>query len=144
MIYLFLCNERGEYEGWQSGFEEDDVLRMRRQGVRFAVSDKDDLDERYYVPNMSDPQSKWEVVKRPKLRLRPDKVSIEANGQDAVTITGLPQPCKVIVDDELIYDIEDGTAEITCDIPGQYIVVVDCWPYMPWQTAIRALEGKVT
>lgn len=88
------------------------------------------------------------VVMDPEPRLEPrpslafDKTSIVADGEDTATLTGLPDPCTVIVDDEA-YEVTGGTLEIASDMPAVYrIEIEDPFPYLPFVAEITAHEAE--
>lgn len=138
-VYLFLCTKRGEFAGWQTGLTPEDILSLRRQKSLFALTTKENLlTELSYVPNIDDPiRDNWRVEKRPKVRPKVSKASILADGVDETQISGLPIPCQMMVNGEVVV-VDDGSLELSADVAGQYVVEMDQWPYVPWSTTIRA------
>lgn len=78
-----------------------------------------------------------EVLERPVITLRED-ATIKADGKDAVTVTGLPKPIVVKVDD-IEYEITDGKIVFATTDAGAYQFVIDQWPYVPWTMRVTAL-----
>ena len=139
-MFLFMFNERGEYEGWQGGAIETDIPMLRSQKVRFVVvEDRDQhlLTEKYYVPNPEAGYSKWILAKRPKFEGKLPKVQVVIG--EEIVVEGLPTPCTIRIDGEA-YTIEDGSAELTFDVAGTYKIELDTWPYMPWVKSLKVVK----
>lgn len=68
-----------------------------------------------------------EIAKRPSIAL-PDLVELTV-GQ-AKTIADLPRPCAIRVDGEAM-TIEDGALTLEGDMPAEYEIAFDQWPYKP-------------
>lgn len=58
-----------------------------------------------------------------------DTQTIDADGVDTATLTGLPVPCQVHVDG-VPYDVDDGSFEFTAVAPGDYHIWVDHPEYL--------------
>lgn len=69
------------------------------------------------------------VVLRPVLDL-PEELQIDADGVDEARLENLPTPCRITVDG-VEYTVEDGEFVMTAELPAEYVVVVDQWPYLP-------------
>jgi len=68
-----------------------------------------------------------------------DKTSIIADGIDTAILTGLPNPTKIVVGDNLFTVIvEDGSLELTFDLPGTYQIHVDPFPFQYQEVQIVA------
>lgn len=78
-----------------------------------------------------------EVKLRPTIA-RVDDSTIKADGKDTVTVTGLPKPIVVKVD-ETEYEITDGKIVFATTDAGTYHFVIDQWPYVPWTMKVTAL-----
>lgn len=142
MMYLFMVTERGEFAGWQTGHTPADIITLRRQkdSPLFALTDNERiLDDSYYVPNMSDVRDNWRIVKRPKIRPKVSKTTIRADGIDETQISGLPIPCRMLVNGEEVI-VEDGSLELAVDVAAQYRVEMDQWPYVNWSVVIRGVK----
>jgi hypothetical protein len=74
---------------------------------------------------------------RPELPATIDRTNLTADGIDTATITNLPNPSTVTVNRQSV-TVEDGTLELTFDLPGSYVVKVESFPYLPWEVAIHA------
>lgn len=80
-----------------------------------------------------------QLVPRPILAF--DKTTILADDQDKATLTGLPDPCTVLVDDTP-YEVTGGTLEITSDMPATYeIEIEDPFPAQHFKATIHAVEA---
>lgn len=78
-----------------------------------------------------------EVVRRPIIDAAPSKLQISADGVDTSVIDGLPRPCEVVVNGEA-YTIDDGRLDLTSDMPADYEIRIDHWPFMPWSATVAA------
>lgn len=88
------------------------------------------------VTQRIDPAS-GEILNRRELEF--DKIEITADGSDATTLTGLPDPCTVLIDGEP-QEVTGGTLEFSADTPGEYEVEVRETEAFPAQ----AFSGTVT
>lgn len=87
------------------------------------------------------------VAQRPDLVVfvADDKTTIQAGGEDSTTLTGLPDPCQIIVDDPdpavetQTYEVTGGGFIFAADDPGVYTIEVRRWPFLPWKVEITAL-----
>ena len=87
------------------------------------------------------------IAERPDLivRIEDDKTTIRAGGEDSATLTGLPDPCQIIVDDPdpavetQTYEVTGGGFIFAADDPGVYTIEVRRWPFLPWKVEITAL-----
>lgn len=77
------------------------------------------------------------IKKRPKMSLTIDKTSILANGSDAVTIKGIPDNAIARVGTHEV-TITDGTLTFTTDMPGEYTICLECFPYLEEEVTINA------
>ncbi|TKT78437.1 hypothetical protein [Aquamicrobium sp. LC103] len=76
------------------------------------------------------------VTARPTLRV-PETVEIVADGADEHVIEGLPDPCQALVDGEEM-EITGGSLAISSDMPAEYVIRFDQWPFMPAETKVIA------
>jgi hypothetical protein len=80
------------------------------------------------------------VTPRPTFTLTADKTSIVADGQDVITISGLPEgECDVqlwgAVNDQWT---QTGDIQLTANIPGAYQIRVSQWPYQEQEITFNA------
>ena len=67
-----------------------------------------------------------------------DKAKIAVDGEEA-TISGLPEPCIVSIDD-VAYEVPDGVLVFDLDQLGAYkIEVSDCFPYLDKELTIEGI-----
>ena len=66
-----------------------------------------------------------------------DKTTLIADGVDAATISVLPNPSLIYVNDE-IYTVIDGVFGFTVDTPGNYIVRCTAFPYLIKEFIVNA------
>lgn len=98
-----------------------------------------------HLDNPDDPWGDTHMVVDEQLVPRPtlafDKTTILADDQDKATLTGLPDPCTVLVDDTP-YEVTGGTLEITSDMPATYeIEIEDPFPAQYFKATIHAVEA---
>jgi hypothetical protein len=84
------------------------------------------------------------LTPRPPIPYVIDKTEILADGQDYLTITGLHNPCTIVVDDPdptvetVVHTVEDGGFEFEADTPGLYIIEISRFPFLPARIEITA------
>lgn len=95
------------------------------------------------------------MIPRPVMDLQADKATIKADGIDLVTIEGLPfgpvghgvrqVPGAVGAKVSVYGPVEDqwqqalgGNVQLTADMPGEYHVIVECWPFIPGRVVFDA------
>ena len=83
-------------------------------------------------PSPTSYYSSGEFVERPEFTPTKSKDSIQANGQDVLTITGVPKgECKIQLSGPVSDEwTQKGKIEITVDVPGAYSVRISQWPYI--------------
>jgi hypothetical protein len=77
------------------------------------------------------------LLERPAITATPDKTSMLADGVDTVTITGLPVPCTIVID-ETSYEVPDGSFAFSTTLAGTYIISIDNFPYLPISWEVTA------
>jgi hypothetical protein len=84
------------------------------------------------------------VVAKPELAVSIDKFEILADGIDIATLTGLPDPCEIIIDDPdptvetMTAEVSGGGFEFAAETPGVYTIEVRRFPFLPWSVQIVA------
>lgn len=78
------------------------------------------------------------IVAKEPLPATVDKTTLAANGIEAVTISNLPAPARVQVD-QAVYEVTDGIFEFTIALPGTYKVRAESFPYLPKEWEITAI-----
>ena len=74
-----------------------------------------------------------------------DKTTIQADGLDETTLTGLPDPCEIIIDDPdptvetQRIEVTGGGFVFAAETPGVYTIEVIRFPFLPWKVEITAL-----
>ena len=76
------------------------------------------------------------TLPRPAQGTRQDKTHIKADGEDMMTLSGLPIPCNISINGTA-FDVKDGLLEMTTLLPGDYVIRAEAFPFADW-------EGKVT
>lgn len=79
------------------------------------------------------------VVERPSMPFTVQKPAVIADGLDVATIADLPSPCTVTIDGQ-IFEVDDGTVELTFDEPGKHTITLSAWPYLNHTVEIIANE----
>ena len=126
-------NENGSiFATVTAGANEAFVQHLTDRGEHFVVVDllPDDLWENWYV-------EEGEMSPRPDAGISIDKTSINADGQDAATIAGIPVPAIILVDG-VERTVEDGQLEIVSETPATYTIEFTTWPYLPWRAEVTA------
>lgn len=105
----------------RSGFCSDADVELQPQGSNEAVvlSDGPVRFENHFVSN-------GEVMPRPEMDLSLDKSAVAVN--EIVTISGVPQGCEVVFDDEL-HTINDGVMEWSSAVAGSYELLFSFFPF---------------
>jgi hypothetical protein len=84
------------------------------------------------------------VVDKAVLQVAVDKTAITADGEDFATLTGLPNPCEIIIDDPdptvetTTTQVFGGGFEFAAATPGVYTIEVRRFPFLPWKVEITA------
>jgi len=79
-----------------------------------------------------------EVAIRPLNPATISALTLLADSIDSITISSLPNPCSVTVDDAT-YEVTDGSFEFSTTMPGAYSVVVESFPYKPTTFEVTAI-----
>lgn len=117
-------------------------------GIRSGQKASLDMEELPYVAGGYQAAEKYVDISRkpPFVRDRPamaalqDKRTITADGEDFMTLSGLPRPCRVLID-STEYEVSDGTLEWGTLMPGEYKITVTAWPYHDWEGEVTAVAG---
>lgn len=73
-----------------------------------------------------------------------DKTTLVADGEDSIVLTGLPDPCEIIIDDPdpdvetEVLSVPGGGFVFVADDPGVYTVEVRRWPFLPFRIEFTA------
>lgn len=84
------------------------------------------------------------VVERPPIPYQIDSTTVPAGDGSYVTITGLHNPCELVIDnpDPTVetwrVTVEDGGFEFECDTPGVYTIDISRFPFLPARIEITA------
>jgi hypothetical protein len=70
-----------------------------------------------------------QITRRPAINV---PATAQLTVGETFTLTGLPDPIEVILDGE-VSELTGGTLELSADMPAEYTLVLEKWPY---QTAI--------
>jgi hypothetical protein len=81
------------------------------------------------------------VAARPTFSGSLDKTAISANGTDAATLSGLPNPTTVTLtgpQGRNTYTVTDGSFALTTAWPGAYRIDIDPFPQLPASFTVNA------
>lgn len=134
--------------GYFACHEEDVEINFAFKADMWGGNDYDVVD----AP--ADPQTQYVaiidnreiVADRPELivDIQNDKRTLVADGEDNIILTGLPDPCEIIIDAS-DPDVETETVTVTgggfvfiADDPGIYTVEVRRWPFLPFEIEFTA------
>jgi len=86
------------------------------------------------------------VAERPPLIVHTvdDRTTLVADGEDSIVLTGLPNPCEIIIDDPdpdvqtEVISVSGGGFVFMADDPGVYTVEVRRWPFLPFKIEFTA------
>lgn len=78
----------------------------------------------------------------PIKRVRPtlagfDKTTIAADGVDEAVLSGIPDPCTVLIDGQP-HEITGNELRISSTTTASYRVAIDHWPHMPFRAVVTA------
>lgn len=97
----------------------------------------------HYVVNVGD---EMVIADRPPLfvEIQDGETTLQADGIDTITLTGLPNPCEVIIDapdpdvETTVTEVTGGGFIFSADDPGVYTVEVRRWPFRPFLVEFTA------
>lgn len=86
------------------------------------------------------------ISERPPLRVfvQEGRTTLQAGGEDTITLSGLPNPCEIILDDPdpvtptQVLTVEGGGFVFAADDPGVYTVEVRRFPFVPFKIEFTA------
>jgi hypothetical protein len=77
---------------------------------------------------------------RPAMPVSQDKAEITADGEDFISLAGLPELCRVRIG-SAEYDVPDGALEWSTVMPATYKIEIEAFPYRDWEGEVTAIEG---
>ena len=80
----------------------------------------------------------WSLVQVTPFPLTINSTTVLANNLDTITLEDLPIPCTVTVANT-VYEVDDGTLEISFDTPGEYQITVSAFPYLDKTFTVEAI-----
>ena len=115
-----------------STFDSESAMDLNRKSGRDFIDGHHD-GSKFYVNSNA-------ITPRPTFTLTADKTSIAADGQEIITISGLPDgECQVMlwgsVNDQWT---QEGDIQLTANIPGWYQIRVSQWPYQEQEITFNA------
>lgn len=85
------------------------------------------------------------LLDRPPIPYQISKTSLTVDGEDFLTISGLHDPCNVVIDDPdpLVETISEtvtgGSFEFAAETPGVYTIQITKFPFLPLTLEITAV-----
>lgn len=118
------------------------ILTTWGDGYGVAEGDANPTDE-FYVQFLDETAI---IVRKPDLivHVEDDKTTIESGGEDYTTLTGLPDPCTIIIDDPdpgvatQEIEVTGGGFIFEADDPGVYTIEIRRFPFLPFRMEITA------
>lgn len=134
----FTCQQDEElisrnYEARMIGFGE----------TEHAILEEESDPATQYIQMMGDAPV---VLARPSVPYQIDKTVIVSGGEDFCTISGLHDPCEVVIDDPdplvetVTVTVTGGAFEFAADQVGTYTIGIDKFPFMPLSLEIMAVD----
>jgi len=82
-----------------------------------------------------------EVVDRPTFPIAVDRTTIAVAGNEAATFTGIPRGTEVVISgaDSAVLTVDDGTLAFDADMPGQFVITFELWPYQTLRVTVDAI-----
>jgi len=87
-----------------------------------------------------------QIQERPPVPYKIDRSTVAANGVDFVTISGLHDPCTIVIDDpdplvETVTEtVTGGGFEFSADTIGVYTIQISKFPFLPLTFQITAIS----
>lgn len=78
------------------------------------------------------------VREKQQQQTRLDKTELQADGEDFITLSNLPVPCKVTIAGEQ-YEVDDGVFEWGTLRRGKYQIAVEAVPFLNWNAEVCAV-----
>lgn len=77
---------------------------------------------------------------KPKKEITPtfSKKTLAADGTDSITISGIPAPCRVALE-ETVYDVPDGVFEFTVDQLGVHAIQIRATHYHDFNATVEVV-----
>jgi hypothetical protein len=130
--------------GFVDEFKDAQIAAMLAPwGEGHALIEAEGTPETHYVTTLGDTVIS---ATRPELIVATvdDKTTLIADGVDSITLTGLPDPCDIIIDDPdptvetTVTEVTGGGFIFTAADPGVYTVEVRRWPFLPFSIEFTA------
>ncbi|MGD9171155.1 MAG: hypothetical protein PVI97_13990 [Candidatus Thiodiazotropha sp.] len=78
------------------------------------------------------------VTDKPEMPVTIDKADVSADGEDIVTISGVPTGALCRVGSLAEVSVDDGSVVLNFDEPGDYVVTLSLFPYLDYRVTISA------
>ena len=82
-------------------------------------------------------QTPHKIMLRPSQEITQSTKQIFADGNDALILSNLPMPCRVIIGNNS-YTVQDGCLEWSTRVKGTFTIRVIAFPYRDWKGEITA------
>jgi hypothetical protein len=110
-------------------------------GEEHAIIDRAADPDLHYVGTLA---GRLAVLDRPAMQVQVSKAAVEAGGVDESVLTGLPDPCTIVIDapdplvETTVQEVEGGGFVFAAADPGTYVVEVRHFPFLPYRVEITA------
>lgn len=78
------------------------------------------------------------VVERPSMPIEISKTIIAADAADQAIVSGIPDGASIYLDGEEMSGFASSSLELSSSMPATYRLLVECWPYLPFEAEIAA------
>ena len=113
------------------------AAHMIKNGAAIIEGDIDENSQ--YIDIYSTPPK---AKNRPVMPISQDKKQILADGEDTVILSSLPDTCEITIGEQ-IYNVEDKFFEWSTLMAGTYKIIVQSFPFIPWESEVRAIESDL-
>lgn len=76
---------------------------------------------------------------RPILEIEVNKSSIQADGEDKIVISNIPNDVESIFIDDQMYVLDSNEVEFTSTSRGTYRIKIDQFPYVVWEIEVEVV-----
>ncbi|KAB0682011.1 hypothetical protein [Aureimonas leprariae] len=107
---------------------------LRNAGLRVVEVDEAELSGDLHLLYLDAEDA---LVPRPTCSAAIDRTVIRADGEDAAVLSGLPDPCALLING-MPRDVAGGSIEIRSRRPGTFLIQLQHWPLVDWSVTVEA------
>jgi hypothetical protein len=135
-IYKIQIKANGQIEGYQKIFAEEESFLVDGIEVNELFFNEVSRDLSAAINNWRFYSGRF--IRRPNMSCVFSKKTISADGTDTITITNIPAPAIIIIDEQA-EETSMGELTFTVDLPGTYIIKIECFPYITKEYTVTAV-----